>query len=140
MNLDDYKEFVQTVTSQESQNVRKLQFRLGELDQGNIDKGVVGDVNIALLLTGAMGLSSEGGEFAEIVKKLIFQGKPYDEDTQFHLKRELGDIIWYWVNSCRALDLDPNEVIKENVNKLKARYPGGEFDVFYSENRKEGDL
>ena len=75
MNLDDYKEFVQTVTSQESQNVRKLQFRLGELDQGNIDKGVVGDVNIALLLTGAMGLSSEGGEFAEIVKKLIFQGK-----------------------------------------------------------------
>ena len=97
MNLDDYKEFVQTVTSQESQNVRKLQFRLGELDQGNIDKGVVGDVNIALLLTGAMGLSSEGGEFAEIVKKLIFQGKPYDEDTQFHLKRELGDIIWYWL-------------------------------------------
>ena len=81
MNLDDYKEFVQTVTSQESQNVRKLQFRLGELDQGNIDKGVVGDVNIALLLTGAMGLSSEGGEFAEIVKKLIFQGKPYDEKT-----------------------------------------------------------
>ena len=124
MNLDDYKEFVQTVTSQESQNVRKLQFRLGELDQGNIDKGVVGDVNIALLLTGAMGLSSEGGEFAEIVKKLIFQGKPYDEDTQFHLKRELGDIIWYWVNSCRALDLDPNEVIKENVLKLESRYPG----------------
>ena len=140
MNLDDYKEFVQTVTSQESQNVRKLQFRLGELDQGNIDKGVVGDVNIALLLTGAMGLSSEGGEFAEIVKKLIFQGKPYDEDTQFHLKRELGDIIWYWVNSCRALDLDPNEVIQENVEKLKARYPGGEFDVTHSENRKEGDL
>ena len=140
MNLDDYKEFVQTVTSQESQNVRKLQFRLGELDQGNIDKGVVGDVNIALLLTGAMGLSSEGGEFAEIVKKLIFQGKPYDEDTQFHLKRELGDIIWYWVNSCRALDLDPNEVIKENVLKLESRYPGGKFDTYFSENRKQGDL
>jgi len=140
VKLDDYKEFVQTVTSQESQNVRKLQFRLGELDQGNIDKGVVGDVNIALLLTGAMGLSSEGGEFAEIVKKLIFQGKPYDEDTQFHLKRELGDIIWYWVNSCRALDLDPNEVIKENVLKLESRYPGGKFDKYYSENRKQGDL
>ena len=90
MNLDDYKEFVQTVTSQESQNVRKLQFRLGELDQGNIDKGVVGDVNIALLLTGAMGLSSEGGEFAEIVKKLIFQGKPYDEDTQLPQARTWG--------------------------------------------------
>ena len=140
MNLDDYKEFVQTVTSQESQNVRKLQFRLGELDQGNIDKGVVGDVNIALLLTGAIGIASEGGEYAEIVKKCIFQGKPMDDETVFHCKRELGDIMWYWINSCRALGLDPNEVIEENVNKLKARYPGGEFDVHYSENRKEGDL
>ena len=48
--------------------------------------------------------------------------------------------MWYWINSCRALGLDPNEVVEENVNKLKSRYPGGEFDVFYSENRKEGDL
>ena len=83
---------------------------------------------------------SEGGEYAEIVKKCIFQGKPLDDDTKFHIKRELGDIIWYWVNSCRALDIDPNEVIAENVAKLKSRYPGGEFDVHHSENRKDGDL
>ena len=51
-----------------------------------------------------------------------------------------NDIIWYWVNSCRALDIDPNEVIAENVAKLKSRYPGGEFDVHHSENRKDGDL
>ena len=97
-------------------------------------------VNTALLMTGAIGMASEGGEFAEIVKKCIFQGKPMDDETIFHCKRELGDIMWYWINSCRALDLDPNEVIAENVNKLKARYPGGEFDVYYSENREEGDL
>jgi len=91
-------------------------------------------------MTGAIGLSSEGGEFAEIVKKCIFQGKPMDDETIFHCKRELGDIMWYWITSCRALGLDPNEVIEENVNKLKSRYPDGEFDVHYSENRKEGDL
>jgi NTP pyrophosphatase (non-canonical NTP hydrolase) len=97
-------------------------------------------VNISLLMTGATGLASEGGEFAEIVKKCVFQGKPLDADTIFHAKRELGDIIWYWTNSCRALGIDPNDVIKENVHKLESRYPGGSFDVHYSENRKEGDL
>ena len=97
-------------------------------------------VNAASLMTGAIGIASEGGEFAEIVKKCIFQGKPMDDETIFHCKRELGDIMWYWITSCRALSLDPNEVIEENVNKLKSRYPGGEFDVHYSENRKDGDL
>ena len=70
----------------------------------------------------------------------VFQGKPLDEDTIFHMKRELGDVMWYWINACRALNLDPNEVIAENVNKLEARYPGGSFDPYYSENRVEGDL
>ena len=135
MNLDDYKEFVQTVTSQESQNVRKLQFRLGELDQGNIDKGVVGDVNIALLLTGAMGLSSEGGEFAEIVKKLIFQGKPYNKENREKLESELGDIMWYWAQACMALNIDPHRVIEKNIEKLEHRYPGGKFTIKSSEER-----
>jgi NTP pyrophosphatase (non-canonical NTP hydrolase) len=131
MKLDDYQKFVTTVTSQESKNFRKLQQRLEELDN---------TVNISTLLTAGIGLSSEGGEFNEIVKKCIFQGKPLDDDTIFHLKRELGDIMWYWVNACTALDLDPNEVIKENVFKLESRYPGGEFDAYFSENRKQGDL
>ena len=131
IDLNKYKEFVSAVTSQESNNVRKLTDKLHELDRTII---------VALLLTGGIGLASEGGEFNEIVKKCIFQGKPLNDETIFHMKRELGDIMWYWVNACRALDLDPNEVVEENVNKLKARYPGGEFDVHYSENRKEGDL
>ena len=133
VDLNKYKDFVQEVTSEQSGNTDALTSTLKNLDKES-------DVNMALLLTGAIGIASEGGEFAEIVKKCIFQGKPLDSETIFHAKRELGDIMWYWVNSCRALGLDPNEVLAENVEKLKARYPGGEFDVHYSENRKEGDL
>lgn len=133
IDLNKYKEFVEGVTSLQSNETGALTVQLEKLEKDS-------DVNMALLLTGSIGIASEGGEFSEIVKKCIFQGKPLDGETKFHIKRELGDIIWYWINSCRALDLDPNEVIAENVNKLKARYPGGEFDVHYSENRKEGDL
>ena len=132
IDLNRYEQFVEGVTSQQSNETEALCNQLQSLEQSG--------VNMALLLTGSIGIASEGGEFAEIVKKCIFQGKPLDADTQFHIKRELGDIMWYWTNSCRALGLDPNEVIEENVNKLKARYPGGEFDVHYSENRKQGDL
>ena len=131
IDLNKYKDFVKEVTSEESNDWAYTQARMHELND---------DINISLLLTGAIGIASEGGEFSEIVKKVTFQGKPMDEDTKFHMKRELGDIMWYWINSCRALGLDPNDVIAENVKKLEARYPGGSFDAFYSENRKEGDL
>ena len=133
VDLNKYKNFVEKVTSTESNEVSSLTGRLCQLET---DTGV----NISLLLTGSIGIASEGGEFSEIVKKCIFQGKPLDADTIFHAKRELGDIAWYWINSCRALGLNPNDVLAENVNKLKSRYPGGEFDVHYSENRKDGDL
>jgi NTP pyrophosphatase (non-canonical NTP hydrolase) len=133
VDLNRYKEFVEEVTSLESNSTMAL-------NNSIIDLETESGVNIALLLTGAIGIASEGGEFSEIVKKCVFQGKPLNDETIFHAKRELGDIMWYWINSCRALGLDPNEVVEENVNKLKARYPGGEFDVHYSENRKEGDL
>ncbi len=133
VDLNKYKDFVEKVTSLQSNETGGLTSQLEKLEK---DSGV----NMALLLTGAIGIASEGGEFAEIVKKCVFQGKPLDADTVFHAKRELGDIAWYWINSCRALGLDPNDVLDENVNKLKSRYPGGEFDVYYSENRKEGDL
>ena len=133
VDLNKYKEFVEAVTSSESGNTEALANKIRNLEEES-------GVNVATLLTGAIGIASEGGEFAEIVKKCIFQGKPLDDETIFHAKRELGDIIWYWTNSCRALGLDPNEVIAENVHKLKSRYPGGEFNVHYSENRKEGDL
>jgi len=132
VDLNKYKDFVEKVTSDQSNDITKATEAMYNLESSG--------VNISLLLTGAVGMSAEGGEFMEIVKKCIFQGKPLDEDTQFHAKRELGDIMWYWINSCRALNLDPNEVVAENVRKLESRYPGGSFDVYYSENRQQGDL
>ena len=131
VDLNRYKDFVEAVTSAESNDTETLINRLRELDK---------DTNVALLLTAAIGLDSEVGEFTEIVKKILFQGKPFNEENRFHLKRELGDIAWYWVNACRALGYDPNDVINENIRKLEARYPGGKFDAHYSENRKAGDL
>jgi NTP pyrophosphatase (non-canonical NTP hydrolase) len=142
IDLDKYSEFVQAVTSQPSNDLTTFMNRLDYLD-GNFDyeKDQHGpDVNVPLLLTGALGLAAETGEFCEIPKKIFFQGKPLTEENVFHMKRELGDIMWYWINACRALNLDPNEVIAENVKKLEARYPGGNFDPYYSENRKQGDL
>ena len=136
VDLNKYKDFVKEVTSNESLSSMQMYNRMVDIE--TVESGT--KVNAASLMTGAIGIASEGGEFAEIVKKCIFQGKPMDDETIFHCKRELGDIMWYWITSCRALSLDPNEVIEENVNKLKSRYPGGEFDVHYSENRKEGDL
>jgi len=133
IDLNKYSKFVDTVTSNESNDYDHLHRRITELRNST-------NVNVSLLLTAGLGLGSEGGEFQEIVKKVFFQGKPLDEDNIFHMKRELGDIMWYWVNACRSLGLDPNEVIAENVNKLKARYPGGEIDPYYSENRQQGDL
>jgi NTP pyrophosphatase (non-canonical NTP hydrolase) len=133
IDLNKYQHFVESVTSKPSKDVAVLVQRLHDLSQEP-------DLNISLLMTASMGLASEGGEFSEIVKKMVFQGKPFTEENRFHMKRELGDIIWYWVNACRALGYDPNDVVAENVKKLESRYPGGKFDVHYSENRKAGDL
>ena len=133
INLNRYMEFVSAVTSRESNDFERFAARLIELQRES-------NVNLSLLLTGVIGLGAESGELQEIVKKMVFQGKPLTEDNIFHMKRELGDIMWYWINTCRALGLDPNDVIAENVRKLEARYPGGSFDAYYSENRKTGDL
>jgi NTP pyrophosphatase (non-canonical NTP hydrolase) len=142
VDLNRYKDFVEAVTSKPSNDLTTFMNRLDELD-GNWDAGTQThgpDINVPLLLTAALGLAAETGEFCEIPKKIYFQGKPLTEENVFHMKRELGDIMWYWINACRALQLDPNDVVEENVNKLKARYPGGEFDVHHSENRRQGDL
>jgi len=142
IDLNKYSEFVEAVTSRDSNDltsfINRLDYLDGMWDDKLEEKGPM--INVPLLLTSAIGLGSETGEFQEIVKKLFFQGKPLTEENKFHMKRELGDIMWYWTNACRALNLDPNDVISENVTKLKARYPSGDFDPFYSENRKEGDL
>tara|TARA_B100000768_G_scaffold120815_1_gene111790 strand:- start:36 stop:452 length:417 start_codon:yes stop_codon:yes gene_type:complete len=130
--LNSYGEFVTKVTSEPSMNQSSLDERMKEIDSTS-------PIESARLLTAALGLGSETGEFVEIVKKVFLQGKPANEDNIYHMKRELGDIMWYWTTACMALKLDPYEVIKENQDKLEARY-GEKFEVDRSEHRKDGDL
>ncbi len=127
-----YLDFVNQVTSQESKDGVAFVNRLRDLEGD--------DCEIHRLLTAAVGISAEGGEFMEIVKKIIFQGKPYSEDNIRHMKIELGDVMWYLAQACMALDTDFNELMEMNVEKLSARYPEGAFNVYRSENRKQGDL
>ena len=133
VDTEKYLEFVSEVTSDPSKDIAQLFRRMTDLE-------VEQDADVPRLLTAALGLSAESGEFTEVIKKIVLQGKPYNKENVFHLKRELGDICWYLAQACMALDTTFDEVIEMNVDKLKARYPGGEFDVHNSENRKEGDL
>ena len=133
VDTEKYLDFVTEVTSLPSTDLAALLARITALD-------VEGDADIPRLLTAALGLTADAGEFTDVVKKIILQGKPYNEDNVFHMKRELGDICWYLAQACMALDTTFDEIIEMNVDKLKARYPGGEFDVHKSENRNEGDL
>ena len=130
--LNSYADFVTKVTSKPSLDQSTLDERMKEIN-------ISSSIESARLLTAALGLGSETGEFVEIVKKMFLQGKPANEDNIYHMKRELGDIMWYWTTACMALKLDPYEVIKENQDKLEARY-GEKFEVDRSEHRQDGDL
>ena len=127
-----YAQFVNAVTSQQSKDHEAFVYRIQELEGQEFPS--------ERLLTASVGMCAEAGEFTEVVKKIVFQGKPVNEENLFHLKRELGDIMWYVAQACMGLGTSLDEIIEMNVDKLKARYPGGEFDVHYSENRQEGDV
>ena len=133
VDTERYLDFVDGVTSDPSKDFAQLLSRMTYLE-------TVDDADLPHLLTAALGLTAEAGEFTEVVKKIILQGKPYNEDNVFHMKRELGDIMWYLAQACMALDTDFDELMSMNVEKLGARYPEGTFNVQHSENRKAGDL
>ncbi len=133
IDTDKYIEFVRQTTSPASSNYSQLLARMTELEANN-------DVDVPRLLTAALGIGAEAGEFTEVVKKVFLQGKPYNQETQFHLKRELGDIFWYLAQACMVLDTTFDEILQMNYEKLSARYPDGAFDVYRSENRVDGDL
>jgi len=126
-----YEEFVAEVTSKASTNFVDFADRIGELDREG--------ANIERLLTAGVGINAEGGEFLEIIKKMVFQGKPWNRDNREHLIIELGDIMWYVAQATMALGVSFDDVIATNVKKLEKRYPGGSFDVYHSENRAAGD-
>lgn len=128
IDLNKYAKFVDAVTSSTSKNPREFQRRIELLENS--------EINIARLATASIGLSGEVGEFNEHVKKVLFHGKDV-EDKKEAMKSELGDIMWYWINACTSLNVDPNEVIENNVNKLKERHPDGEFNPRYSSDSVE---
>ena len=132
VNTDAYLEFVNAVTSQPRKDADAFEYRIQELRGEGFETH--------RLLTASVGMCAEAGEFTEIVKKIVFQGKPVTEENMWHMKRELGDIMWYVAQACMGLNISLDEIIEMNVEKLVTRYPGGEFDVHYSENRQEGDL
>jgi NTP pyrophosphatase (non-canonical NTP hydrolase) len=131
IDFNRYEQFVSAVTSECSTNFVDFADRIGELDREG--------ANIERLLTSGVGINAEGGEFLEIIKKMVFQGKPWNEDNREHLIIELGDIMWYVAQACMALEVSFDDVIATNVKKLEKRYPEGSFDVYFSENRKAGD-
>ena len=130
--FDDYAKFVDSTTSRESKNFLEFIGRASELE-------VQDNMNLPRLMTAAIGMLAESGEFAEVMKKIIFQGKEFNEDERFHMKRELGDVLWYWVQGCLALGYTPEEIMKENIAKLEKRYPNG-FEIARSEKREVGDI
>jgi len=132
VDTNKYLEFVDGVTSQPSKSYPNFTARIYELNELGFPT--------ERLLTASVGMCAEAGEFTEIVKKIIFQGKPVNEENLFHMKRELGDIMWYVAQACMGLNISLDDIIEMNVDKLKARYPGGEFSVKQSEVRVEGDL
>ena len=131
IDFDKYALFVDGVTSDSSKDYQCFIESLSSLN----GKGA----NIERLLTAAVGISAEGGEFMEIVKKMVFQGKPWNDDNREHLIIELGDVMWYVAQACMALEVSFDDVIATNVKKLEKRYPEGSFDVYFSENRRKGD-
>ena len=133
IDTNKYIEFVRQTTSPASSDFAQLLSRMTELE-------MTADADVPRLLTAAFGMSAEAGEFTEVVKKIVLQGKPYNEENVFHMKRELGDLCWYLAQACMALDTNFEEVLQMNYEKLSARYPEGAFDVYRSENRKDGDL
>ena len=131
IDFQRYQKFVDAVTSDASTDFLALSDRLVALDE----KGA----NIERLLTAGVGINAEGGEFLEIIKKMVFQGKPWNDDNREHLIIELGDLMWYVAQACMALGVSFDDVIATNVKKLEKRYPEGAFDVYFSENRAEDD-
>ena len=133
IDLNKYAEFVEAITSPASNDLPSFINSVHRVE-------VNSDVNVPLLLTGAMGMCGEAGEFSEIIKKVVFHGKELTQEVHDHLVKELGDVIFYWTNTCRSLGVDPNDVIAANVTKLEARYPGGKFSAERSDKREIGDI
>ena len=133
IDTNKYIEFVHQTTSPASSDFGQLLSRMTDLEAEY-------DADVPRLLTAALGMSAECGELVEIIKKILLQGKSYNEDNVIHMKKEAGDVLWYMSQLCIALNTTFEELMEINYQKLSARYPEGTFSVYKSENRAEGDI
>ena len=129
--FEEYREFVNNITSGPSKYLADFNSRLEALSISNLD--------VPRFITAGTGIASESGEILELVKKILFQGKEFNQETKVHLQKELGDLFWYFTQMCIVLDTTPDEIMKQNQAKLMARYPDG-FSVEKSEFRKKDDI
>ena len=127
----EHRMFVDDVTSEATRDCDVFLDRIEELQDGDMVWS-----QPQRLLTGAIGICSEGGELLDIVKKIIFQGKEPSEELRNKVKNELGDVMWYVQQVLITMEWDLEEVLAENTKKLSGRYPEG-FDVDKSENRSD---
>ena len=129
--IEEYTDFVDKVTSEASKSSDKMNERIEYLNANGVE--------VSRLLTASIGLSGEVGELNEIIKKVIFQAKTFDTVTHEHMKRELGDIIWYVAQACLALNIDLSDIIMTNKDKLSNRFPLKRFSVNNDRDRKARD-
>ena len=132
IDTNKYIDFVRQTTSPASSNFAALLSRMTELETQ--------DADVCRLLTASLGMSAECGELVEIIKKILLQGKSYNEDNIIHMKKEAGDVLWYLSQLCIGLNTTFEELMEINYQKLSARYPEGTFSVYKSENRAQGDI
>ena len=126
-----HREFVHSVTSETTVDIdlfidRLLGFQDGDPDWSEPQR----------LLTGAIGICSEGGELLDLVKKILFQGKEPTPELREKIKLELGDVMWYVQQILIWSSWTLEEVLAENTKKLTGRFPEG-FSVDKSENRED---
>ena len=127
----DHRDFVNSVTSAATVDSDTFIDRLAEFQDGDMIWS-----QPQRLLTGGIGICSEGGELLDLVKKLLFQGKEPTPELREKIKLELGDVMWYVQQVLIWSGWSLEEVLAENTKKLSGRYPEG-FSVDKSENREE---
>lgn len=111
-------EFVPVEPAQEEHKVYGLEDYRNDIKR-TMNKDLTHDQALTML---SMGLAGEAGELVDAMKKKVFHGHSLDRADVI---KEMGDVLWYLINMMNELGIEPEAVLKININKLKSRYPEG---------------
>jgi NTP pyrophosphatase (non-canonical NTP hydrolase) len=84
------------------------------------------------ILTWGLGIAGEAGDVAGCIKKTF----AHDNDQREGIKENIGDMMWYAAMICNFFDWDMQEILDNNIKKLKERYPDAKFTTEHA--RREG--